>query len=361
MYTLARRYMLLPIIVFVSSLVFAGEVEFKNIRYVVDEDKLTAVVAPNPKASGKLVIPKEINAKGDKYRVVAIGEKAFKGCKGLNKIAIPPSVKRIGRNAFEGSGVLKDKANWQKGMVVVNGCLLATNGEIPAKFVYKGKEPLRLIAEGAFAGNKTLKTFIMPKNMKEVPFEAFCGCTALSSVVIPDSALEIGDRAFFGCVMLKTADLPKGIKRIGDGAFDGCAKLGAVALPKTLDSLGVRAFAGCEHIKTIELPEGLTEIKDGLFDGCSALDGIVLPVGVTRIGNEAFRNCQRFRSITLPEGVKEIGDRAFYGCTNLKTVEWNEALRLIGKEAFYGCKNLYVPVFSGRVGVEKNAFKGCVF
>ena len=82
---------------------------------------------------------------------------------------------------------------------------------------------------------------------------------------------------------------------------------------------------------------------------------------MTRIGNEAFRNCQRFRSITLPEGLKEIGDRAFYGCTNLKTVEWNEALRLIGKEAFYGCKNLYVPVFSGRVGVEKNAFKGCVF
>ena len=360
-YNVARRYMILPVVVFVSSLVFASEVEFKNIRYVVDEDLKTAEVAPTPKASGNIVIPDEINAKGDKFRVVAIGEKAFKGCKGLKKITIPATVERIGRNAFEGSGLLKDKANWKKGAVVVDGCLLATNNEITSKFVYKGKEPLRLIAEGAFAGNKTLKTFIMPENMKEVPFEAFCGCAVLTSVVIPDSAVEIGDRAFFGCILLKSADLPKGLKRIGDGAFDGCAKLAAVELPKTLDSIGVRAFAGCARIKTITLPAGLTEIKDGLFDGCTALDGIVLPAGVTRIGNEAFRNCQRFRSITLPEGLKEIGDRAFYGCTNLKTVEWNEALRLIGKEAFYGCKNLYVPVFSGRVGVEKNAFKGCVF
>ena len=76
-YNVARRYMILPVVVFVSSLVFAGEVEFKNIHYVVDEDHLTAVVAPTPKASGNIVIPEEINAEGDKYRVVAIGEKAF--------------------------------------------------------------------------------------------------------------------------------------------------------------------------------------------------------------------------------------------------------------------------------------------
>ena len=159
----AQRSLTLLAVVFISAFVLAGEVEYKNVRYLLDENRMTAEVASNPKASGAVVIPEEITVSSKKYRVVSISEKAFKGAKNLKSVKLPASIEYIGRFAFEGSGILKNKASWKKGAIIINGCLIATNAEMPAKFVYKGKEPLRLIAERAFSGSaKTLKSVTLP-------------------------------------------------------------------------------------------------------------------------------------------------------------------------------------------------------
>ena len=46
---------------------------------------------------------------------------------------------------------------------------------------------------------------VIPEGVTSIGFEAFRGCTRLTSVVIPDSVTAIGDGAFYGCRELTVA------------------------------------------------------------------------------------------------------------------------------------------------------------
>jgi hypothetical protein len=55
--------------------------------------------------------------------------------------------------------------------------------------------------------------------------EAFCGCTSLSSVVLPEGLTAIGFGAFQDCTSLSSLTLPEGLITIGGYAFYGCTLL----------------------------------------------------------------------------------------------------------------------------------------
>ena len=112
--------------------------------------------------------------------VTEIGENAFGWCTSLSSITIPESVTKIGEDTFSGCTSLKNirlPAN-NKSYAFENGAL----------YDLAKKELL-------FCTNR--KNFVIPNSVIEIG-AAFCGCTSLSSITIPESVTRIGDSAFCG-------------------------------------------------------------------------------------------------------------------------------------------------------------------
>ena len=113
----------------------AQNAQYQDIHYTVDDNHMTAEVTLNPKASGEIFLPETIQLGQNKYTVVAIGDKAFKGCKNLTAIVLPKTLERVYRSAFEGTGIMTNKANWVEGCLWIDSVLIATDKTIKPRFV----------------------------------------------------------------------------------------------------------------------------------------------------------------------------------------------------------------------------------
>ena len=76
--------------------------------------------------------------------------------------------------------------------------------------------------------NETLKTVILPKNLKTIDSGAFLGCEILSNITIPDSVTSIGNNTFYGCSGLTSITIPESMTSIGTSAFYDCISLKTV-------------------------------------------------------------------------------------------------------------------------------------
>ena len=64
-----------------------------------------------------------------------------------------------------------------------------------------------------------------------IPDYAFCDCSGLTSVTIPNSVTSIGDCVFSGCTGLTTMTIPNSVTTIGYSAFSVCSGLTSVTIP----------------------------------------------------------------------------------------------------------------------------------
>ena len=117
---------------------------------------------------------------------------------------------------------------------------------------------------------------------------AFCNCTGLYSVTIPDSVTDIGNSAFGSCRNLTNITLPNSVTSIGRSVFSSCSSLTSVIIPNSVTNIGASAFESCSSLTSVTIPASVTSIGDGAFFGCSSLTSVTLPTSVTRIGNHAF-------------------------------------------------------------------------
>ena len=84
-----------------------------------------------------------------------------------------------------------------------------------------------------------------------------------------------------------------GVKIIHNGAFHGCTALSTVVLPEGLTAIGMYSFYGCTALSSVVLPEGLTEIGKYSFCNCTALSSISIPdsVPVGSLSPYTFSGC----------------------------------------------------------------------
>ncbi len=312
--------------------------------------------------------------------VISIGSFAFSNCSKLARITIPSNILRIGDSAFENCISLEfnnyDNENYYIG-----------NKENPYVVLIKARSRdiinceingnTKFIYDNAFQGCRALASLVIPDSVTSIGSFAFSNCSSLTSIVIPASVKHIGASAFDSCINIEQATIPTNaissipndsIKKvvitsgtsIKNYAFSGCSNLTSITIPDSVTSIGSDAFSGCSNLTSITVPASVTSIKYAAFKDCSSLASIVIPDSVTSIGSDAFSGCSNLTSITIPNSVTSIGHYAFYNCSSLTSVVIPKSVTSIGVLAFHNCISL-VSITIPFVGASLNTHFGYIF
>ncbi len=147
----------------------------------------------------------------------------------------------------------------------------------------------------------------------------------LEDITIPSkyngkSVTQILDGAFCNCTSIKSIVIPDSVTSIGNYAFDGCSSLTSITIPDSVTSIGYSAFLGCSNLTSITIPDSVTSIGNYAFESCSSLTSVTIGNGVETIGYKVFFNCSSLTIITIPNSVTSIGEDAFSYCESLTTV-----------------------------------------
>lgn len=193
-----------------------------------------------------VTIPNMIEGK----KVLEIGNYAFKGCVGIEKVIISDGIEILGNGVFLNCKELKEvilpKTLKRIGTMDPTGCpkILGSLTKYEGAFEYSGLESIdipnsvKVIGENTFSSCMRLKVVYLPDRLKEIKENTFCWCKSLKEVKMPDELVIIRMAAFTGCESLKSVVLPEGVKSIEQGAFAGCKSLESIYIPNSVGEIG---------------------------------------------------------------------------------------------------------------------------
>ena len=189
-------------------------------------------------------IPATVEHNGQEYTVTAIGDRAFeREREHLSSVAIPASVKSIGKNAFRSC----------ENLISVS---FADNSQ------------LENIGVGAFQDCSSLAAITIPASVTTIGMHAFDHCSSLAAITIPASVTSIGVSAFDHCSSLATVSFADNaqLEVIDSNLFKSCTSLETITLPASVKTIGWWVFEGCTNLKTVYLNSD-PEIDGGFPDG----------------------------------------------------------------------------------------------
>ena len=269
---------------------------------------------------------------------------AFSGRWAIEKVLLPPTLKKIGTYAFQKTSLTS--VNIPDNVETIEVYAFSNARQLQELHL---PDSLTSLGRYAFEECRSLRTVKIPTKLKEIPWYAFQYCSSLQSVELHDSITGIGDDAFRNCD-LREITLPKSTTWVGGYAFYGNANLSKVTLNEGLVDIWTYAFQNTA-IDTLNCPSTLRNIYSNAFRDCTNLRQINLNEGLTRIESGALAN-NKATEIVLPSSLEYCAGGAFSNCNSLVTIE---ARSVMPPNTGGGCPLtgtdltkavLYVPVWS---------------
>lgn len=227
-----------------------------------------------------------------------------------------------------------------------------------------------------------IKEVIIEDGVTTIGDNAFCFCTSLEKVSVPNSIIWVGSGAFdytpwyenlpdgliyLGKCLYKykgempsgtIVDIKEGIQGISSSAFNNEKGLVAINIPEGVTQIGSFAFRNTS-LASISIPNSVTNIGEDAFTGCGLLKSAIIGDGITYIGNYVFYGCG-LTSITFGKNVSGIGEYAFSQNSSLTSVTFGENIKHIGNYAFYNCRDLSSITISNKIqNIDYKAFYEC--
>ncbi len=248
------------------------------------------------------------------------------------------------------------------------------------------------IGAGAFQGNYSIESVVIPETVTVIGENAFRDCRELRSVTLSSALTTIENYAFYNISSFVTIYVSSDISYIGEYAFN-CGSLFCNAQQAPAEwaeswhgydnrvTWDVAAFVTDEYgVTYVRLNDGttyiagvnghsdeivlggnpdfpVTEIPERLFENRAEFSKVTIDPSIQKIGAYAFHN-SGITAIVLPEGLQTIGENAFYNCYNLSVVTLPDSLQTIEQYAFYGC-NAHVRIPAQVKVIGAYAFQNC--
>lgn len=185
------------------------------------------------------------------------------------------------------------------------------------------------IKADAFRGCEALTTLVIPQRVASIAYGALAGCKALTQLSVDTANTHYDSRndcnaiicTWKGKLMVVAGSaatvVPADVRYIAPQAFSGCTALAALALPERMEEIGEQAFSGCTALQTIDIPQGVKRIEPSAFAGCTALHTVSLPKSLNELADSAFAGCTALQTIRCPKRYPPHLRRAFdaYGAT----------------------------------------------
>ena len=375
-----------------SETVLTREILTEQLGYAFSGSSLTKDGAPVT----ELDIPETYIYDGRRYKVTAIGEAVFYGCKNITSVTIPESVTSIGAQAFfdcDGlkSAIIPESVTTIGGDAFGGPNVLLDSATVPCDLLGSSGSPRahdititpgtsKTIGAEALYESDWLTSATICGDIKSIGASAF-ERTGLTEISIPGSVQSIGDKAFNECA-LKSITLSDGVKTIGNYAFSR-NYVTELIIPGSVQSIGNYAFYDSSELTSVTIPDSVKTIGEGAFGNSGKLASVTLPSGIKCSGDDVpFSNCDKLTtavitlssvptiegsifsyssltSVTIPKGITSIKDSAFRGCGALTSIDIPDSVDFIGDYAFSesGLTELTIPGSVKTIG--KGAFSSC--
>ena len=279
------------------------------------------------------------------HGVTTVPNNVFQNCTSLTEINIPNTVTYIGASAFNGCTLLNSVTFEPNGTEeltystsVFQGTTSLATITLPARSHFAG-----LSGSGSnanFFAQSALEEVYLEDgiNMETISANFFYSCTNLKSFTVPKSVKEIGASAFYNCISLTSLTFEDGGTeglRINDWTASmtmAANNLTELHFPARLTYLGAYFIYNLGGLQTVTFENGTEPLTIGNSNfynttaNPSALTTLELPDNLKSVGTNFLYNAALLTSVELPDNLETIGNYSFSGCSSLTEIHFGPKL-----------------------------------